>query len=657
MPPMSDTIQEAVDKVHEGAEFLHEVATGPATGAGSTVTNPVDATEQETVAKAIKAASDAMAAGGDHVSYAGAQSKSVSEKLTALQNIGIPSLPRLAKTVSRLYDMSSTSHQGTSRNWLTYLAMGDSMCVNASPYMFNVLKDRIGVAGLALEALLYKTISGTVVFAGSNAQRRTDVWGSGNCRQLQNGAVVQVADVYGGATIYPLWADDIAVYLVAENGGGTLDIEYSDDNGSSWNTLESGVDTDNSGASALMLKTYNIGGTKLIILRLTVTSGNVELIGCRMSSVDRRGALLARSASGGNTTENYAQADQTIFQGVMADLQPDLLHYHDYSSDTDWGTYAASLASSFATAAPEADILWNTQHEQDATSDKEDNINPYARAIAASIPRVSLWETEEWFGGYDNLADLGWNTSDPIHLEAEAWMYQATLICTAFGLAPGDKGENMFQLMAQTGASRAWYTKTVLNAAISYFFMGSHNFDISISLGWRDDDEGDMRYWRLQRIEDDHANNPNGFLLTTYPGAVGSYKHPMQVSALGRFYISGSSSEVDVDAQLARFALYESTSTIATIQARHYNDAGDALRIKDGSDSRAAGIKGNGDADFRTERLGVFAFANLPSGTQGQRCFCNDSNQTLAAGIGTALAAGGANFVPCFYDGSQWVIG
>lgn len=51
--PLSQTIQESVDKVHTAADFLHKVSTGPATGAESTVINPEDQTEQKTVAKAI----------------------------------------------------------------------------------------------------------------------------------------------------------------------------------------------------------------------------------------------------------------------------------------------------------------------------------------------------------------------------------------------------------------------------------------------------------------------------------------------------------------------------------------------------------------------------------------------------------------------------
>ena len=53
----------------------------------------------------------------------------------------------------------------------------------------------------------------------------------------------------------------------------------------------------------------------------------------------------------------------------------------------------------------------------------------------------------------------------------------------------------------------------------------------------------------------------------------------------------------------------------------------------------------------------VYTFATLPTPVQGMRVFISDSNQSLAAGIGLVAAAGGANVVPVFYDGSGWVIG
>lgn len=50
---MSETTAQKITKIHDGADFLYDVATGPASGAGSQVTNPADASTQDSVAKVI----------------------------------------------------------------------------------------------------------------------------------------------------------------------------------------------------------------------------------------------------------------------------------------------------------------------------------------------------------------------------------------------------------------------------------------------------------------------------------------------------------------------------------------------------------------------------------------------------------------------------
>lgn len=55
----------------------------------------------------------------------------------------------------------------------------------------------------------------------------------------------------------------------------------------------------------------------------------------------------------------------------------------------------------------------------------------------------------------------------------------------------------------------------------------------------------------------------------------------------------------------------------------------------------------------------IVAVGGLPAAATypGARYIVNDANATLAAGIGTTVAAGGANIVPVFSDGTNWVIG
>lgn len=52
-----------------------------------------------------------------------------------------------------------------------------------------------------------------------------------------------------------------------------------------------------------------------------------------------------------------------------------------------------------------------------------------------------------------------------------------------------------------------------------------------------------------------------------------------------------------------------------------------------------------------------YTVATLPTGIQGGRAHVTDANATLTAGIGAVVAAGGANVVPVFFDGTNWRIG
>lgn len=59
-------------------------------------------------------------------------------------------------------------------------------------------------------------------------------------------------------------------------------------------------------------------------------------------------------------------------------------------------------------------------------------------------------------------------------------------------------------------------------------------------------------------------------------------------------------------------------------------------------------------------KTGTIAVGSLPgaaAGNKGARYMVSDSNATMTAGIGAVVAAGGANIVPVYSDGTNWRIG
>lgn len=53
---------------------------------------------------------------------------------------------------------------------------------------------------------------------------------------------------------------------------------------------------------------------------------------------------------------------------------------------------------------------------------------------------------------------------------------------------------------------------------------------------------------------------------------------------------------------------------------------------------------------------GGYTVATLPTGVTGARAYVTDSNVTASGNFGATVAGGGANVVPVFYDGSNWII-
>jgi hypothetical protein len=57
-----------------------------------------------------------------------------------------------------------------------------------------------------------------------------------------------------------------------------------------------------------------------------------------------------------------------------------------------------------------------------------------------------------------------------------------------------------------------------------------------------------------------------------------------------------------------------------------------------------------------TVTKGNYTFATLPTPASGMTCFVSDASVVHAGNSGTIVAGGGANFVPVYYDGTNWRI-
>jgi len=66
-------------------------------------------------------------------------------------------------------------------------------------------------------------------------------------------------------------------------------------------------------------------------------------------------------------------------------------------------------------------------------------------------------------------------------------------------------------------------------------------------------------------------------------------------------------------------------------------------------------LRGDVETDG-TVTTGAYTVATLPTPSTGMRAYVTDSNVAASGNFGATVAAGGANTVPVFYDGTNWII-
>ena len=97
-----------------------------------------------------------------------------------------------------------------------------------------------------------------------------------------------------------------------------------------------------------------------------------------------------------------------------------------------------------------------------------------------------------------------------------------------------------------------------------------------------------------------------------------------------------------------------SGSATVQILRGHSAQAGQLLSCQDSSNVEVLGVSPSGDLDATgTVKKGVYTVATLPTGEAGMTCFVSDANATTR---GSTVAGGGANFMPVYSDGTNWII-
>lgn len=115
----------------------------------------------------------------------------------------------------------------------------------------------------------------------------------------------------------------------------------------------------------------------------------------------------------------------------------------------------------------------------------------------------------------------------------------------------------------------------------------------------------------------------------------------------------------------SKYAITRTTSSMQhkswTLPFVWLSSAGELMRLDNASGNLGIGTASPAaklDVDG-TVKSTVYTVATLPvaATTAGQRSFVSDATASHAAGIGATVTGGGANFVPVYSDGTNWIIG
>jgi hypothetical protein len=555
-------------------------------------------------------------------SFTEQQKAQLAENLEGVIETSDQTLLKLPATNHRLQDMNNPAFNGTQPNRFTLMVNGDSMGMQGVyPHLSAAIVEQTGVVGYGLEELWYKLISGTMNSPATpptpaNPRGRTDVWGNGEVRTLENGAVVDIGRQFGPA-LTPVPATTASFYFGAEAGLGTVEIYFStsgDDAAfpGSWTLLDT-VNTDNGGPLAPSVNTYTLPEEEYVF-KLVVTSGEIQLIGALIRNDALRGTVLVQSALGGtDLLAHWANANQAILNAVVADIAPTMILHHFSMTDLADAQQFPGYLAQWNNAAALADHVWMGEHQHNAGDTR---IADYQAIYQSEISAQERWEFFNT-NQYLPLAlseSMGWN-DDTTHHDL-AWPMISAIMLRSLGIE-ALTGKLNWPKVDQTGNLAIWKA-TQDEGAQSRFFRFNGPEDKLVSLQWQwTNDDGNSRYWEFKRLASNDAVAPSGFQLFRLTSG-GDEVITFDASSRGYF---GSISGGITQSFGARVFAHEGSSAAAAIAGRHSNPLGDAIRFYNHNGNNpvlTGGVQANGVPRFTLTEYANDAAADadsdLPSG-------------------------------------------
>lgn len=509
-----------------------------------------------------------------------------------------PRIPFLAKVTSRAADMNNPLYVGASFNHVTLLTLADSLGeLGVHPELRAVLEQRMGLAGIGLDEVKEVVQSGTVTDGTTNTPRDFALWGSGRCRLISSGAVLRLGDQDEDGDIIPFRCTDASFYFPVTVGGGTILLETSIDEGSSWTTIEAAIDT--STGSNVIVHTETFSELPRLF-RLTASGGDVEFIGSFLRNKNRKGLSVVRSSRGGNGYHQFVEVTPAILNAVLADIDPTAIlsqHLEGPTGMAAFGTYADLID----TAAPDADHLVMIDYERDATNTAEDDYAPIYRTEADRVANLQVFETGKILT-WEIIDSFDWTNADPVHLDPLAWKFLGPVMAPMFG-AFATTGNLEFPHVNQSGGIDRYEVPPTPNARV----VSINGFDTVTDI-WRwswDTPTNGENYWQIEKVRSGDANNPLGFHLEYKSGS--AVWHAAQWTPDGKAYFGKAASTVAAAGLDATVSISGVSTDSATLTLGHNTASRDLLRFKNTAGTTVATVNNAGEASFASYDIPEYA--------------------------------------------------
>jgi hypothetical protein len=324
---------------------------------------------------------------------------------------------RLPRTQKVLYDWSNAAPQDSSYPWISPLRVmmfGDSLVENTPAFGL----DRVfGYAGHTTWVI------GSLTGGAAYSESQWSSFPNGRVTTIPNGGTAVFALGGGGTTGFP--ANRLCIGYIKEPGAGSLVLQHSRDNGSTWETAVATINCANATTIGAWNE-YNITGSNLIKARVTASGGTVRIVNVggwiRGSGGVIASTLLSRG--GAELASNMSLCPPEIYVPIITGYNPDLVvqMYHDLDLDIyDVGAEADTMISSIREAAAYSATLppdWviagkNPEDEYADYNGGYYNADEPALIALAERNGINYWDGHSIFGDYDTALAMGLMENDP----------------------------------------------------------------------------------------------------------------------------------------------------------------------------------------------------------------------------------------------------